>query len=168
MHIEELLIFLHFFKSHLRDLDDKDIGELIETDFRVKQLVSMIFDKYEAVKKTLEFTYQVSAIHSLAFLHKMYGLELTEDNKDLLVEALYYSRPEENGAILPEVPSLVFMLHALLTEGNSDRMSDVVEKVSALYLDVIGERIDALGCSNLISGWAELGFRNEELFNALA
>jgi hypothetical protein len=104
---------LHFFKAHLRDLHDQDIAELLETDFRVKQIVATIFEKYEDAKKTLEFTYQVSAIHSLAFLHKMYGLELSEDNKDLLVEALSLSRPEENGAILPEVPSLVFMLHAL-------------------------------------------------------
>jgi hypothetical protein len=128
----------------------------------------MIFDKYEAVKKTLEFTYQVSAIHSLAYMHKMFNLDLTEDNKDLLVEALYHAKPEESAAILPEVPSLVFMLHALQTEGNRDQMVEVVARLSGLYLDVIGERVDALGCSNLISGWAEIGFRDEELFKGLA
>lgn len=33
---------------------------------------------------------------------------------------------------------------------------------------MIGERVDVMGCSNIMSGWAEMGFRNEELFNALA
>lgn len=40
--------------------------------------------------------------------------------------------------------------------------------LTAIYLDVIGERIDALGCSNLLSGWAELSIRDEELFAGLA
>jgi len=53
----------------------------------------------------------VSAIHSLAFLHKMYGLALSEDNKDQLVEAMVDKEPD--GAILPEVPSLIFMMHAI-------------------------------------------------------
>ena len=48
----------------------------------------MIFDKYEDVKKELDFTYQVSAIHSLAYLHKIHGMEISNDNKDMLVEAL--------------------------------------------------------------------------------
>ena len=33
---------------------------------------------------------------------------------------------------------------------------------------MIGERIDVVGCSNLMCGWAETGFRNEELFEVLA
>lgn len=54
VHVEELLIALHFFKAHLRELHESDIKKLIEEDYRVKQLISMIFDKYS---KSLEFTY---------------------------------------------------------------------------------------------------------------
>lgn len=54
IHVEELLIALHFFKAHLRELHEADIKKLIEQDFRVKQLTSMIFDKYS---KNIEFTY---------------------------------------------------------------------------------------------------------------
>lgn len=54
IHVEELLIALHFFKAHLRDLHESDIKKLLEKDFRVKQLTSMIFDKYS---KNIEFTY---------------------------------------------------------------------------------------------------------------
>lgn len=72
----------------------------------------MIFDKYEEKKGNIEFTYQVSAIHCFAFLHKMYNLELSDDNKDLLVGALVGKFPED-GSILTEIPSLIFMLHLL-------------------------------------------------------
>ena len=54
VHVEELLIALHFFKAHLRELHEADIKKLIEEDFRVKQLISMVFDKYS---KSVEFTY---------------------------------------------------------------------------------------------------------------
>ena len=54
VHVEELIIALHFFKAHLRELHESDIKKLMEQDFRVKQLISMIFDKYN---KSIEFTY---------------------------------------------------------------------------------------------------------------
>ena len=76
-------------------MHEPDIQSLFETDFRIKQLTGMIFDRYQEVKKTLEFTYQVSAVHSFAYLHKMHAMELTDDQKDLLVEALSLSQPEE-------------------------------------------------------------------------
>jgi hypothetical protein len=168
IYVEELLIILHFFKAHLRDMHDTDIEALLESDFRVKQLTSMIFERYSQVRNALEFTYQVSAIHSFAFLSRMYNFELTDDHKNALVDALALARPEDNSAILPEVPSLVFMLHALQTEKNHDQITEVVGRLSGLYLDVIGERVDGLACSNLMSGWAEVGFRDEELFSHLA
>jgi hypothetical protein len=53
----------------------------------------------------------VSAIHSLTFLHKMYGYPLSDDNKQQLIDALVEKEPD--GTILPEIPSLIFMMHAL-------------------------------------------------------
>lgn len=53
----------------------------------------------------------MSAIHSLTFLHKMYGYPLSDDNKQQLIDALVEKEPD--GAILPEIPSLIFMMHAL-------------------------------------------------------
>ena len=108
----------------------------------------------------------MSAIHSLAFLHKMYGYPLSDDNKHTLIDALVDKEPD--GAMLPEIPSLIFMMHALQTDRNRDQVVDVARTLSAIYLDVIGERLDALGCSNLLSGWAELGIRDEDLFATLA
>lgn len=166
--VEELLIVLHFFKAHLRDLHEQDVQSLFETDFRVKQLTAMTFERYEEAKKSLEFTYQVSAVHSFAYLHKMHSFELSDAQKDLLVEALAQSRAEDATQMLTEVPSLVFMLHILQTEYNRDSLIEAVAKLSGLFLDMIGERIDGIGCSNLLSGWAELGFRDEQLFDRLA
>jgi hypothetical protein len=69
-------------------MHESDIASLFKSDFRIKQLVAMIFDKYDEAMKELDFTYHVSAIHSLSFMHKMYDLEISNDQKNLLVDAL--------------------------------------------------------------------------------
>lgn len=96
----------------------------------------------------------------------MYGYPLSDDNKHALVDALVDKEPD--AAMLPEIPSLIFMMHALQTDRNRDQIIDVARTLSAIYLDVIGERLDALGCSNLLSGWSELIIRDEDLFASLA
>jgi hypothetical protein len=165
--VEELLMILHFFKAQLRDEHDQVAKRLIEQDYRVKQLVAMIFDRYGTKGQPIDFTYQVSAIHSLAVLNKFYDLELTEDHKDTLIKVLDGSTPED-GSIMPEVPSLIFLLHLLETPYNRDQVLSSIGRLSAMYLDLIGERVDLLSCSNLLSGWNETGFKNDELFEHLA
>lgn len=51
-------------------------------------LVQMIFDQY--VPSEVEFQYQVSTVLSLSILAKFYNLELTNDQKDKLVDGLAY------------------------------------------------------------------------------
>ena len=84
--VEELFMFLYFFKSQIGELDDEQAKELIKSDYRVNLLVQMIFDKY--VPSEVEFTYQVTTVLSLAILNKFYDLELTSDQKEKLVEGL--------------------------------------------------------------------------------
>ena len=74
----------------------------------------MIFDQYEP--ENIEFVYQVSTVLSLSILTKFYGLELTGDQKDKLLDGLLLLEGSANlgdGSFLPEVPSLVFCLHLL-------------------------------------------------------
>lgn len=74
----------------------------------------------------------------------------------------------QDGAFMLEVPNLIFCLHQLETEGNSDDIRSVTESLSAIYLDTVGDRIDIMSASNLIYGWAELYIENLDLADELA
>ena len=76
--------------------------------------------------------------------------------------------PAEGGPFLSDVPSLVFCLHLLKTDTSIEKVREVVEALSLGYLTSIGKRIDPLSCSNLLSGWAEVGMLNEDMFEMLA
>ena len=67
-------------------MEDQEGIDLIKKDYRVNLLVSMIFDKY--VPSEVEFAYQVTTVLSLAILSKFYGLPITNDQKDKLVEGI--------------------------------------------------------------------------------
>lgn len=62
-----------------------------------------------------------------------------------------------DGSFLPEIPSLVFCVHLLQTEMNKDKVLEVVNNLSMIYLLTAGERIDALAVSNLLAAWNEVG-----------
>ena len=72
------------------------------------------------------------------------------------------------GPFLADIPSLVFCLHLLSTEMNKDKVLESVEGLSMIYLSTIGPRIDILSCSNILSGWAQTGMRNPEMFKMLS
>ena len=84
--VEELFMFLYFFKTQIRNMSDEDGAALIKKDYRVNLLVQMIFDKYEPTE--IEFAYQVSTVLSMSILAKFYGLTLTSDQKDVLIDGL--------------------------------------------------------------------------------
>ena len=75
--IEELFMFLYFFKTQIRSLRDAEALHLIKSDYRVNLLIQMIFAQYEPDK--VEFSYQVSTVLSLSILTEFYGLQLTVD-----------------------------------------------------------------------------------------
>ena len=156
--IEELFMLLYFLKSQLGNLEDEEAQELIKKDYRVNLLVQMIFDKYEPAE--VEFSYQVTTVLSLSIMSKFYNLELSSDQKDKLIEGLLLLDGEQqastDGSFLPEIPSLVFCLHLLMTETNKPKVLEASSNLSMLYLMVIGERIDALSVSNLLCGWREV------------
>jgi hypothetical protein len=66
----------------------------------------------------------VSTILSLTILAEFYDLELTDDQKDKLVEGLVNLQPDatSDGSFLPEIPSLVFCMHLLQTEANREKV----------------------------------------------
>ena len=64
--IEELFMFLYFFKSQIGNLTDEEGKNLIKKDYRVNLLVQMIFDKYEPSE--VEFAYQVTTVLSMTIL----------------------------------------------------------------------------------------------------
>ena len=109
----------------------------------------------------------MSTVLSIAVLTQFYGLKIADDHKEKLVDGLMTAKPEI-GPFLPDVPSLVFCLHLLRTDMNHDKILEAVEGLSMVYLSAIGQRIDTLSCSNLLSGWAEVNMQNEEMFEMLA
>ena len=53
--VEELFMFLYFFKTQMRDLTEEEGMALIKQDYRVNLLVQMIFNQYEPSE--IEFSY---------------------------------------------------------------------------------------------------------------
>ena len=98
---------------------------------------------------------------SMTILTQFYGLTVSDDQKEKLVNGLTGIDPVEGGPFIADIPSLVFCLHLLRTETNIDKVREVVEALSLVYLNTIGKRIDPLSCSNIMSGWAEVGMHNE-------
>lgn len=119
----------------------------------------MIFNQYDPAE--VEFAYQVSTVLSLSILAKFYGLGITSDQKDKLIDGLLLMNSSGgnmgDGSFLPEIPSLVFCLHLLKTETNAPNLAAAVNNLSMVYLLSIGERIDALAVSNLLAAWNEVG-----------
>lgn len=109
--MEELFMLLYFFNSQCRSMHEAHVERLIKEDYRVGLLIATLFDKYNP--EQVELTYQVSTIHALTMLHRFYGLELRDDQKDLLVKGLLNVDLEVETSNLTEVPSLVFCLHLL-------------------------------------------------------
>ena len=95
----------------------------------------MIFDKYDVSE--VDFAYQVSTILSISILTQFYGLKITDDQKDKLVDGLITAKPEI-GPFLQDVPSLVFCLHLMTNEMNRDKILEAVEGLSMVYLSAIG------------------------------
>eukprot|EP00351_Strombidinopsis_sp_SopsisLIS2011_P006986 CAMPEP_0116885374 /NCGR_PEP_ID=MMETSP0463-20121206/18682_1 /TAXON_ID=181622 /ORGANISM="Strombidinopsis sp, Strain SopsisLIS2011" /LENGTH=57 /DNA_ID=CAMNT_0004543647 /DNA_START=345 /DNA_END=518 /DNA_ORIENTATION=+ len=54
-------MILFFLKSKLRELESEQVSTMLESDFRVKQLLQMIFDRYE----NIDFEYQLGTIMAL-------------------------------------------------------------------------------------------------------
>ena len=162
--IEELFMFLYFFKTQIRNMSDEDGQALIRSDYRVNLLVQMIFDQYEPTE--VDFSYQVSTVLSMSILTKFYDLQLSDEQKDKLIEGLLLIGDKQvagDGSFIPEVPSLVFCLHLLVTQNNRNKVIEAVNNLSMLYLMVIGDRIDALSVSNLLCAWNEVGLLNHSM-----
>ena len=77
---------LYFFKSAIRNVPDAQGKELVASDYRANLLIQMIFDRYS--QSEIDFAYQVSTILSLSVLTQFYGLTISDDQKDKLVDGL--------------------------------------------------------------------------------
>jgi len=53
--------------------------ELIARDFRVQNMVDMLFERYSP---QVDFGYQVSTVLALSLLHNFYNLPLTDSQKN--------------------------------------------------------------------------------------
>ena len=84
--IEELCMVLYFLKSAIRNLTDEEGKNLIAGDYRANLLIQLIFDKYG--KTDVDIAYQISTILSLSVLTQFYGLKISDDQKDKLVDTL--------------------------------------------------------------------------------
>ena len=118
-------MLLYFFKTQIRNIPDAQGTQLVASDYRVNLLISMIMDKYAEAK--FDFAYQVSTIMSMTILTQFYGLSVSDDQKEKLVNGLTGIDPVEGGPFIADIPSLVFCLHLLRTETNIDKVREVVE-----------------------------------------
>ena len=128
----------------------------------------MIMEQYNPAE--IDFSYQVTTVLSLSILAKFYNLQLTDEQKDKLVNGLALvgtSQVAGDGSFLPEIPSLVLCLHLLQTETNKSQLVEAVNNLSMLYMMVIGERIDALAVSNLLCAWSEVNLYSEQSLDKL-
>lgn len=95
----------------------------------------MIFERYSP---GVDFIYQLSTIFSVTTLHSMHGLEVTDDQKEMLVSCLIEaSRPEklsESPPDMSDVPSLILCMSILETETNADKIRECVEGLSMAFM----------------------------------
>jgi hypothetical protein len=110
--------------------------------------------------KDVEFAYQLSTIINLTTMSLMYNLHISEAHKNTIVDCLIDVKMQD-GSFIMEVPNLVCMLNLLETTENSANLIQTAETLSAIYLEVVGDRIDLQGCSNLLYGWTALGLTPE-------
>jgi hypothetical protein len=66
--IENLALLLLFFKTRLQNMESYKAQQLIDSDYRCKQLLSTTMDRYAHEEGDIEFAYQVSVVYSLAML----------------------------------------------------------------------------------------------------
>ena len=74
-------------------------------------------------------------------LTSFYGLELSNDHKDRLLDGLVHidgTTSFRDGSFLPEIPSLVFCIHLLKTASNAEHVLEAVANLSMVYLMSIG------------------------------
>lgn len=69
----------------------------------------------------------------------------------------------DDGSLIMEVPSLILVLHQLQTKKNSDELLSCAGTLSAIYLEVVGDRVDLAACSNLLCGWHTMGLQTESV-----
>ena len=99
-------------------------------------------------------------------MHTLYDLVLTDSWKDKLVQSLVDSK-FDSGSFTSEIPSLLFQMQALATDKNFEDLRTLVEALSIVYLQVIGERIDVASASHLMFAWSSTETINEALISNL-
>lgn len=163
VYVEELFMLLYFFKTTIREWQEESAKELIRTDYRINALIGMVMDKYTS---NTDFAYQLSTIQALTSLNTFYDLVLTDSWKDKLVDSLVESK-FDSASFTSEIPSLLFSMQALATDRNIDDIRSLVEALSMVYLQVIGERIDVASASHLMFAWTNTDTINEGLIQTL-
>lgn len=61
---------------------------------------------------------------------------------------------------IADLPALIFMLPAFMTEETAEKVTEVVEQLSSTYFVVMRDRLDLLNCSTILMGWARSGCYN--------
>jgi hypothetical protein len=156
-------MLLYFFKTTIREWQEESAKELMRTDYRINALIGMVMDRYTS---NTDFAYQLSTIQALTSLNTFYDLVLTDSWKDKLVDSLVESK-FDSASFTSEIPSLLFSMQALVTDRNIDDIRTLVEALSMVYVQVIGERIDVASASHLMFAWTNTDTINEGLIQTL-
>lgn len=130
---------------------------MLSTDLRVKTLIEWLMARYEY----LDIEYKIANTFSIGMLISAFEYELPNDEYyEMMVLSLNnIDIPPQRVA---DVPSLVFMLPAFITEDTGPLIAQVVEQLSATYFVVMRDRIDLLVCSTLLMGWGRSFCYNED------
>lgn len=148
---------LKFLQSSLQDVEREEGLRLLSTDLRVKTLIEWLMARYEY----LDIEYKIANTFSIGMLISAFEYELPNDEYyEMMVLSLNnIDIPPQRVA---DVPSLVFMLPAFITEDTGPLIAQVVEQLSATYFVVMRDRIDLLVCSTLLMGWGRSFCYNED------
>jgi hypothetical protein len=64
-----------------------------------------------------------------------------------------------------DLPALIFMLPAFMTEDTAENVTAVVEQLSATYFVTNRDRLDLLTCSTILMGWSRSYCHNQDLLD---
>ena len=106
---------------------------------------------------------------ALGMFQKLYDFQIETHYKTTMLQELdKYEPTSEMFGMMRDIPSLVLVLPVLEHQDESvdnlNQVTEVMAKISALYLGLIGSHTDIVACQNLLVGWSQSCLADEEMF----
>jgi hypothetical protein len=115
----------------------------------------------------LDIEYKIATTFSIGMMISGYRYQFENpEHYKIIVDGLNDIRVPPEKVL--DLPTLIFMLPAFMTEETAPDVTAIVEQLSATYFVVFRDRLDVLTCSTLILGWARSQCYNPDLLAQMA